>query len=216
MTLAGRMARESDVRRLNDPGATSGSIGPPVRRSNGAQERQEPPTSSPAMPPLPYGPIMRRLIRPLQRGFLVLNRWFMGPAIRAGLGPLIGNPVTGHIMLLRTRGRRSGLVREAPLGYVIRDGSVYCVAGYGAATPWVRNLEADPSVEVVLPTRTLKGRAAIVTDDGEWLGAYRALIRSFGLLGRCIVEGDPTTLDDATVLATHRSLPVVRIRPAGT
>lgn len=168
------------------------------------------------MPPLPYGPIMRRLIRPLQRGFLVLNRWFMGPAIRAGLGPLIGNPVTGHIMLLRTRGRRSGLVREAPLGYVIRDGSVYCVAGYGAATPWVRNLEADPSVEVVLPTRTLKGRAAIVTDDGEWLGAYRALIRSFGLLGRCIVEGDPTTLDDATVLATHRSLPVVRIRPAGT
>jgi deazaflavin-dependent oxidoreductase (nitroreductase family) len=214
MTLAGRVARESDVRPLKDPGTAGERIGLRVRWSNGAQERQEGPGSSLATPSLPYGPTMRRLLRPLQRVFLFLNRWFMGPAIRAGLGPLIGNPVTGHIMLLRTRGRRSGLLREAPIGYVIRDGAVYCVAGYGAATPWIRNLEADPWVEVVLPTRAVRGRAEVVTDDAEWLGAYRALIASFGLLGRCIVEGDPTTLDDATVLATHRALPVVRIRPA--
>jgi deazaflavin-dependent oxidoreductase (nitroreductase family) len=155
---------------------------------------------------------MQRILRPLQRGFLVLNRWFMIPAIRAGFGPLIGNPLTGHIMLLRTRGRRSGLVREAPLGYVIRDGAVYCVAGYGAATPWIKNLEADASVEVVLPTRTFRGRAEVVTDDSEWLRAYRALIASFGLVGH-IVDGDPSRLDDATLLATHRSLPVVRISP---
>jgi len=156
---------------------------------------------------------MRRLLRPLQHGFLVLNRWFMIPAIRSGLGRLIGNPFTGHLMLLRTRGRRSGLVREAPLGYVIRDGAVYCVAGYGAATPWIRNLEADPAVEVVLPTRAFRGRAEVVTDDAEWLGAYRALIELFGLVGR-IVDGNPSKLDDATLLATHRSLPVVRIAPA--
>lgn len=155
---------------------------------------------------------MRRLIRPLQHGFLVLNRWFMAPALRAGLGPLIGNPLTGHIMLLRTRGRRSGQVREAPLGYVILDGAAYCVAGYGAGTPWLLNLEAEPAVEVVLPARTFRGRATVVTDDAEWLRAYRALIASFGLVGR-IVDGDPASLGDATLLATHRSLPVVRIDP---
>ena len=164
--------------------------------------------------PLPYGPLMRRIIRPLQHGFLVLNRWFMIPAIRAGLGPLIGNPLTGHLMLLRTRGRRTGLLREAPLGYVILDGSVYCVAGYGLAAPWVKNLQADPGVEVVLPTRTFRGRATVVTDDAEWLRAYRALITSFGLVGH-VLHSDPSKLDDATLLATHRSLPVIRIEPVG-
>ena len=167
---------------------------------------------SPPLGPLPYGPLVARLLRPLQRGFLVLNRGFMAPLLHARLGWLIGNPLTGHVMLLRTRGRRSGSVREAPVGYVIRDGCIYCVAGYGERTPWVLNLITDPAVEVILPTRRFKGEAAPVTDPHEWLGAYRALITSFGMLGRAVV-GDVRKLDDATLLAEHRSLPVIRITP---
>jgi deazaflavin-dependent oxidoreductase (nitroreductase family) len=167
---------------------------------------------------LPYGPVMSRLLRPLQRGFLVLNRGFMAPALRAGLGAFIGNPLTGHLMLLRTRGRRSGLVREAPLGYVIDDGMVLCVAGYGETTPWYRNLLDEPRVEVILPARTIvgcrviRGRAEPVVDDAEWLRGYRALISSFGIVGR-LVAGDPSRVDDPTLLATSRALPVVRITP---
>lgn len=160
---------------------------------------------------LPYGPLLRRLLRPLQRGFLFANRWVMGPALRSPFGRFVGNPVTAHLLLLRTRGRRTGRVREAPLGYVIRDGFVYCVAGYGVATPWYRNLLDNPTVEVVLPGRTIRGIAEPVTDDAEWVRSYRALIASFGLVGR-LVDGDPRRLDDATLLATHRSLPVIRIR----
>ena len=110
------------------------------------------------------------------------------------------------MLLLRTRGRRTGLRRDVPLGYVIRDGVVYCVAGYGAQTPWFRNLLADPEVEVVLPGRTIRGRAEPVVDPVTWLRAYRALIASFGLVGRLVVS-DPSRLDDATLLATHGSLP---------
>ncbi len=163
--------------------------------------------------PLPYGPLVTRLLRPLQRGFLVLNGGLMAPLLRGGFGWLVGNPVTGHLMLLQTRGRRTGLLREAPLGYVIRDGCVYCVAGYGEPTPWFRNLVADPAVEVALPTRRLRGRAEPATDPAEWLAAYRALIASFGLVGRAVV-GDLRGLDDATLLAGHRALPVIRITPA--
>lgn len=166
-----------------------------------------------AAPPLPYGPVMTRLLRPLQRGFLVLNRGFMAPLIRHGFGWLVGNPLTGHLMLLRTRGRRTGLQREAPLGYVVRGGAVYCVAGFGEPTPWLRNLLADPAVEVVLPARRFRGLAAPVTDPTEWLDAYRALIDSFGLLGRA-VAGDIRGLDDTTLRARHGGLPVVRITPA--
>ena len=174
-------------------------------------ERPQPEPATPVTAALPYAPIVARLLRPIQHGFLWLNRWFMAPALRSGLGPIIGNPVTAHLMLLRTRGRRSGRVREAPLGYVIRDGFVYCVAGYGTRTPWFLNLVANPTVEVVLPGRTLRGVAEPVTDDAEWLRAYRSLIGSFGLVGR-LVDGGVDRLDDATLLATHRVLPVVRIR----
>jgi deazaflavin-dependent oxidoreductase (nitroreductase family) len=161
---------------------------------------------------LPYGPVVARLLRPLQRGFLVLNHGFMAPTLRAGLGWIIGGPLTGHVMLLRTRGRRSGRTREAPLGYVIRRGAVYCVAGYGSTTPWFRNLVDHPSVELVLPTRRFRGVATPIDDSSEWLAAYRALIASFGLVGRAVV-GDVGRVADAELLARHRSLPVVEIRP---
>jgi deazaflavin-dependent oxidoreductase (nitroreductase family) len=155
---------------------------------------------------------MARLQRPLQRAFLGLNRGFMAPMLRAGLGWTVGSPLTGHIMVLRTRGRRSGLVREAPLGYVIREGVVYCVAGYGSTTPWFRNLTDDPSVEVILPTRRFRGLATPVEDPTDWLAAYRALVASFGLVGRAVV-GDVGHTDDSELLARHGSLPVVGIRP---
>jgi len=162
--------------------------------------------------PLPYGRLVARLLRPLQRAFTVLNRGFMAPMFRAGLGWTIGNPLTGHVMLLRTHGRRSGVRREAPVGYVIRDGSVYVVAGYGVRTPWYLNLVTNPDVEVLLPTRRFRGTARPVIEPEEWLGVYRALIASFGMLGRAVV-GDLRRLDDATLLARHRALPVVRIQP---
>jgi len=161
---------------------------------------------------LPYGPILSRSLRPMQRGFLFFNQWFMGPALRSPFGRLLGNPLTSYLLLLRTRGRRTGLVREAPLGYVILDGFVYCVAGYGVGTPWYLNLLENPTVEIVLPGRTIRGVAEPVTDDAEWLRTYRALIGSFGLVGG-LVDGNPQQLDDATLLAAHRSLPVIRIRP---
>ncbi len=136
----------------------------------------------------------------------------MAPLLRSGFGWLIANPFTGHLMLLRTRGRRTGLLREAPLGYVIRDGCVYCVAGYGEPTPWFQNLLAEPNVEVFLPTRQFHGRAEPVADPVEWLAAYRALIASFGLIGNAIV-GDVHGLDDEALLARDHALPVVRITP---
>ena len=178
-----------------------------------AEPPAEPIAAEPsAAAPLPYGPLMTRLLRPLQRGFLFLNGGFMAPLLRSGFGWLIGNQFTGHLMLLRTRGRRTGLLREAPLGYVIRDGSVYCVAGYGEPTPWFRNLLAEPGVEVVLPTRRFHGRAEPVSDPVEWVAAYRALIASFGLIGGAIV-GDVRGLDDEALLARDHALPVVRITP---
>ncbi|MBI3751749.1 MAG: nitroreductase family deazaflavin-dependent oxidoreductase [Chloroflexi bacterium] len=156
---------------------------------------------------------MTRFLRPLQRALNVANRASVAPLLRARLGWLLGTPLTGHLMLLRTRGRRTGLLREAPLGYVIRDGAVWCVAGYGVTTPWYRNLVDDHSVEVILPTRRFSALARPVDDEAEWCLAFRALIRSFAVVGLAVV-GDVSGLDDAELFERFHALPVVQITPA--
>lgn len=87
--------------------ARRASPGPPtLAGANGSAEDEdvthavEPLVAS----PMPYGPTLSRLLRPLQRAFLVLNGVFMAPLLRAGCGWLVGNGLTGHLMLLRTRG----------------------------------------------------------------------------------------------------------------
>jgi deazaflavin-dependent oxidoreductase (nitroreductase family) len=163
---------------------------------------------------LPYGPILSRGLRPLQRAFGSVNRWAVAPALRAGLGPLFSTPLTGSMMLLRTTGRRSGLPREAPLGYVIRDGSIYCCAGFGRPTAWYRNLVADPRVEVLLPTIAVAGLAETVTDPAEWSRIFPSYVRALGLIGR-LVLGDVGAADDDRLASIRAMLPLVRIRPTG-
>ena len=50
----------------------------------------------------------------LRRAFRLLNRYWMVPLFRLGLGRWIVNPFTGYIMVLITIGRRSGQRRYAP------------------------------------------------------------------------------------------------------
>jgi len=155
---------------------------------------------------------MTDLLNPLHRAFLGVNALF-SPALERGFGVLFSNPLTGYLVVLRTHGRRTGLIRDAPLGYVVLDGAIYCCAGFGESTAWYRNVLADPWVEVVLPGRTLRGVATPVTAPDEWIRAYRALIASLGVIGRLTV-GEVRGLDDAGLLAAHGGIPLVRIVPS--
>ena len=162
---------------------------------------------------LPYGPGLTRRLPILGRSFRILNRFYVIPAINAGLGPLHSNPVTGSWMLLRTIGRTSGRRREVALGYAILDGGVYCSSGFGPSAQWYRNLLVEPRVDIVLAGRAFAGIAEPVTDPAELDRAWRALIRSLGVLGRvfvCSPDAPSTTLAAKTV-----NLPLVRIRPVG-
>jgi deazaflavin-dependent oxidoreductase (nitroreductase family) len=162
---------------------------------------------------LPYGPFLTRTLPTLSRSSRVLNRMYVLPAIKLGLGPLHANPLTGSWLLLRTTGRRTGRRREVALGYAILDGAVYCSAGFGPRTRWYRNLLADPRVEVILSNVAFAGLAEDVSDPAELDRAWRVLIRSLGVLGRafvCAPNADPDELKARTA-----NLPLVRIRPVG-
>ncbi len=164
---------------------------------------------------LPYGPRMSRWLPVMHRGFLVVNRWLGVPIIRAGLAPAWGTPFGGYFVLLRTRGRTSGVMREAPLGYGLAGGNVYVMAGFGRRTQWLRNIEADPNVEVVLPGRALAGRAEEVTEPAERLRGMRAAAIGCGLVGMATLGLDPRRASDEALLRATAGIPLVRIRPTG-
>jgi deazaflavin-dependent oxidoreductase (nitroreductase family) len=180
---------------------------------NAAETTGAPRPTSPDIP-LPYGPLMTRFTPLIQGGFRIVNRFLAVPLLRAGLGPVLATPVTGSLMVLRTRGRRSGRVRDVPLGYVIRDGSVYFCAGFGRPTHWLHNIGVDPNVEVLLPGGAFAGVADEVTDRDEWAPAMRALLVSLGMIGRMTV-GDVRGTSDEELWALAGGIPLVRVRVTG-
>jgi deazaflavin-dependent oxidoreductase (nitroreductase family) len=155
---------------------------------------------------------MTAALNPLRRAFLVVNHWVAAPLIRAGGGPLLTTPLAGSILLLRTTGRKSGLVREAPLGYTVVNGRVVVVAGYGRNAHWFRNAVADPSVQVLLPGALIAGLAAEVTEPAERRAAFRTLIESMGVVGR-LTLGDVRGKTDAEVDVLAEAFPILAITP---
>ena len=152
------------------------------------------------------------LLAPLRKTFLVLNRWLAAPLIRAGGGPLLTTPVAGSILLLRTTGRKSGLVREAPLGYTVLDGRVVVVAGYGRTAHWFLNAVADPEVEMMLPGARIAGQAEEITEPDERRAAFRTLIQSMGVVGR-LTLGDVSGKGDDEVDLLAQAFPILAITP---
>ena len=169
-----------------------------------------------AFPPLAELPVAREswvVAGPwLHRGFKSLNRYLMIPVHRAGLGAWLSTPIGGYMLLLRVRGRKSGVMREIPLSYLVADGSAWVVAGFGPRTDWYRNLLADPRVEVWMPGGRHAGVAAEELDPAVRSRILPALMKAMG--GPAFMIGtNPWTASDEEILARLAWVPLVRIRP---
>jgi deazaflavin-dependent oxidoreductase (nitroreductase family) len=164
---------------------------------------------------LDYPDWMKAAMPAVHSGFNAVNRYVSVPALKAGLGRWMSTPFAGYLMILRTRGRRSGEMRDAPLGYVVVGQYVYCMAGFGRQTHWFRNIEADPQVEVILPSRALSGIAEEVTDPDERRRALYALLRSMGLIAGLFGMGNAWSATPEEVERKCEGMPLVRIHATG-
>ncbi|MFZ5819570.1 MAG: nitroreductase/quinone reductase family protein [Chloroflexota bacterium] len=81
-----------------------------------------------------------------------------------GLGPLIGK----IILLLTTTGRKSGKKRVTPLQFEKIGEDYYLGAARGLKADWVRNIQANPQVEIRVGAKSFHGAAEIVTDAGRF------------------------------------------------
>jgi deazaflavin-dependent oxidoreductase (nitroreductase family) len=138
----------------------------------------------------------------------------MVPAFRLGLGPVLGSPFGGYIMVLKTTGKKSGRPRYAPLNYAILDGNIYCIAGWGKTAHWFANLKADPRVELLMPGGAVAGIAEEVSDPEE---AHRARVRVARNSGFALLFSglNPLTVTDKQLTEGLGRVPVVRTRPCG-
>jgi deazaflavin-dependent oxidoreductase (nitroreductase family) len=151
--------------------------------------------------------IMRRIFR-------LVNKFFMVPVFRLGLGPFFGNPLTGYIMVLKAIGRKTGRVRCAPVNYAILEGQVYCISAGRNTSDWYRNLMANPEIEILLPAGPVFGRVVEVVDQSERLIAIRQVLKNAGFAG--FFEGyNPYKVSDTELAEKTGDLPVLRFKPAG-
>ncbi len=179
-----------------------------------------PPAVPPAVPITPLAPtpepvgIAGLAFRTSRTAFRYANRYTVVPLHRAGLAAWLGNPLTGWQLLLTTTGRKSGLPRATPLGYLVTDGAAWVMAGYGSSTLWYRNLLADPGVEVLLPARPpFAAAAADIADPTVRARIIPRLVRSMALPGT-MVGCLPWSAPDERILALTAWVPLVRLAPA--
>ena len=170
------------------------------------------PTDAPPTPGLAPPPAPTEATRRTYEVFLKINRWSAVPLLRAGLGPWFGTPIGGYLLLLRVRGRKSGVVRETPLSYLVAEGAAWVCAGFGPTTQWYRNILADAGVEVVLPGRTVACIAEEVRDPEIRRRMMPALVRAVGLPG-ALGGVDPRHATDEQILEAYGWVPLIRLRP---
>ncbi len=153
-------------------------------------------------------------MKALRALFRLLNKSFMVPMFRMGLGPFVGNPITGYIMVLKTIGHKSGLLRYAPVNYAIADGNIYCLSGLGKIAHWYKNLTVNPKIEVILPSGTLSGNAVTVTDADERLSIMRQILKNSGFAS--FMSGiNAFTISDEELREKGKDMIVIRITPNG-
>jgi deazaflavin-dependent oxidoreductase (nitroreductase family) len=152
-------------------------------------------------------PIMRRI-------FWYLNKYFMVPMFRLGLGPIFVNPLVGYIMLLKTIGRKSGKTYFTPVNYAIQHGYVYCISGGRQTSDWFRNVLANPEIEIILPSGAIFARAKEVNDVDEKLKLTRQVFINAGFAG--FFEGyNPRRISDEELRNKIADLPLLRFQPLG-
>ena len=132
-------------------------------------------------------------------------------AYKIGLGPLIGR----FVLLLTTTGRKTGLQRVTPLQYEVIDGVFHIGAVFGMKTDWVRNIQADPRVQIRVKNDTFHGRAEICANPEEIANFIQYRLnkhpRIIGLIMK--LDGFTSRPSREELIEYSKSLALVRITP---
>ena len=100
-----------------------------------------------------------------------LSAKLLNPVVR--LAARLGLPLP-IVVILETRGRRSGEPRRVPVGKALDGDTLWVVAEHGRRAAYVRNIQADPRVRVRVGRRWRTGTAHVLSDD-DWRERQRRM-----------------------------------------
>jgi len=131
---------------------------------------------------------------------------------RLGLGGLVN---AGHIMLLGTRGRKSGLPRYTAIEYRTHGSKIYVVSAWGERPNWVQNLQDDPDVLVQQGKRHFGATATLVTNSGEALRVLHLFRRRAPIVYDSLIArlSDRESVDERTLPEVTQNVTIIRIDP---
>ena len=137
-------------------------------------------------------------------------------AYRLGLGAVLNSI---HLMVLTTRGRKSGQVRHVSVEYRRHGSRIYLISVWGERPDWYQNLLTDPLATVQLGGKVYSALADPVDDPAEAarvLHLFRRIAprRYDAVLGRLIEEEvNPRTLPDLSHQFTIMRLTIIPDEP---
>jgi deazaflavin-dependent oxidoreductase (nitroreductase family) len=130
---------------------------------------------------------------------------------RAGLLPLFG--AARSIMLLSTRGRKSGKMRRAPVGYFRIGGALHVFSTWGKASGWYKNILAAPGdVVAQVGMRKFPVRAQVLQDPAEIQRTLEQFVRESPVEAQTLFGWDAARdrIEDADFSAIIEKVLIVR------
>lgn len=94
------------------------------------------------------------------------------------------------ILLLTTRGRKTGKPHTIGVQYELIDGRYYIGAADGERADWYRNLQVDPIVNIQVGSRQFKARAEVVNNPEPIADFLEYRLNKRPLLIRMIMSMD--------------------------
>lgn len=74
---------------------------------------------------------------------------------------------------ITTRGRRTGRPHRIEIWFAAHGSTLYILAGGGERADWVRNIMAEPAIELRVGKASMSARGRVVTDPAEAARARR-------------------------------------------
>ncbi|MFX1476881.1 MAG: nitroreductase/quinone reductase family protein [Promethearchaeota archaeon] len=127
-----------------------------------------------------------------------LNKYLMIPLYRIKLLPLLG---FGKIILvLKTKGWKTGKVRRTPLEYRRYEDTITIFAARGENATWVKNLRSNPDdVSVFYGFHHFKPRIEFISDIDKKITIMKWYVTKFSKAAKMLFGWDPKKDDLETI-----------------
>jgi deazaflavin-dependent oxidoreductase (nitroreductase family) len=135
-----------------------------------------------------------------------LTAKLVNPVVRAAARAGIPLPL---VVILETRGRKSGEPRRVPVGKALDGDTLWVVAEHGRRAAYVKNIEADPHVRVRVGRRWRPGTAHVLYDD-DWRLRQRQLPNKVNSAVVRLIGTEHLTIRVDLEAARHRAGPAPR------